>query len=323
VLLGAVVALQQLLRRERAAVLEVVVGMVAPPQLERIELEPCRELVQQALEPVGPLDEAGCPEGGVRRQVQLGAVGERAHVVAGVEHLERAVGRSRPARPPDRVHVLGVERDERAVGARAYSQPLNRRVAVAGREILFSARKRAAHRAARLAGERDRDVGVVAGVVLRAEAAAHVVADDPHPVGGQLQLLGDRRAHAPDELRRDVDLERVSLPAADRLVGLHRVVQHGLRSVLALDDHVRLGEAGLDVAAVVAPRVRDERLAPDRLLGIEQRVELLPLDLDRRQRLASPREAVGRDRRDRRTVVAGLGLEDVAVVGADRAEDAG
>ena len=79
----------------------------------------------------------------------------------------------------------------------------------------FSSRagERAAHRPAGLAGERDRDVRVVAGPVLRAEAAAHVVADHAHAVGRQLELPGDRVADPPDELRRDVDLERVAFPA--------------------------------------------------------------------------------------------------------------
>ena len=63
------------------------------------------------------------------------------------------------------------------------------------------------------------------GAVLRAEAAAHEVADDAHLVRGQAERLGDVGADAPDELRRDVDVERVALPAADGAVRLHAVVQ--------------------------------------------------------------------------------------------------
>ena len=169
------------------------------------------------------------------------------------------------AGPADRVQELAVERDQRAVRAGAGAEPLDRRVAVAGGEVLLAARQRAVHRPPGPAGERDRDVGVVARAVLGAEAAAHVVADHAHAVGGQLELLRDRVAHAPDELRRDVDLERLALPAADRLVGLERVVEDDLRAVLALDDHVRLGEARVDVAARVVPRLsstNDSRRPP-------------------------------------------------------------
>src|SRR4029078_1709076 len=125
----------------------------------------------------------------------------------------------RRARPADRGHVLGLEGDERSVGARAGAELLDRAVAVAGGEVLLTARERAAHRPARLLGERDRDVRVVTGPVLRAEAAAHVVADHPHAVGREAELLADRVADPPDELRRDVELERLALPAPARLMG--------------------------------------------------------------------------------------------------------
>jgi len=49
-------------------------------------------------------------------------------------------------------------------------------------------------------------------------------------------------------------------------------VEHGLRAVLGLDDDVRLAEAGVDVAPLVAARLVEERLAFDSLLGVEQRL---------------------------------------------------
>ena len=72
---------------------------------------------------------------------------------------------------------------------------------------------------------------------------------------GSLERLGDRVAHAPDELRRDVDVEHVARPLADRLVRLHRVVEDGLRAVRRLDDDVGLRERLLDVAALVVARL--------------------------------------------------------------------
>src|SRR4029079_19596461 len=101
---------------------------------------------------------------------------------------------------------------EGSVGARAGAELLDRAVAVARGEVLLTARQRAAHRPARLLGERYRDVRVVAGPVLGAEAAAHVVADHAHAVGREAELLADRVADPPDEMRRDAHLQRALHP---------------------------------------------------------------------------------------------------------------
>src|SRR5205085_5246782 len=131
---------------------------------------------------------------------------------------------------------------------------------------LLATRERALDRAARALREPDRDVGVVARVVLRAEAAAHVVADDAHFVARQAERLRDLLADAPDELRRDVDDEPVALPFAHGLVRLERVVQDGLRAVCPLDDDVGLCEAAGDVAAVVRAWLAVKPLQRDGLL---------------------------------------------------------
>ncbi len=102
-------------------------------------------------------------------------------------------------------------------------------------------------------------------------------------------------------------------------MGLHRVVEHGLSSILALDDDIRLCQSAADVAALVVPRLVCERLLADRLLGIDKRLEHLPLDVDQRQRLASPFGAFGGDRRDGRALEGRLLLEHVAIRGPDRA----
>ena len=51
----------------------VGVCVVAAPELQRVELELGRELVEQALEPERPLDEARRAERGHRRRVELRA----------------------------------------------------------------------------------------------------------------------------------------------------------------------------------------------------------------------------------------------------------
>ena len=104
-------------------------------------------------------------------------------------------------------------------------------------------------------------------------------------------------------------------------MGLHGVVEERLRPVLGLDDHVRLGQSALEVAALVAAGLLDQLAARDRLVRVEQRLELLPLDLDQPHGLASLRQRVRRDRSHGVTRVAGLVGEDVRVSGADHRPD--
>ena len=105
-----------------------------------------------------------------------------AHVLARVQQLHRPRGRRQPAAPAERAEVLAAERGQRAVRARARGDALDRRVAVAGDHVLLAARHRAANRPAGAARQLGGDARVVAGAVLRAEAAAHVLADDAHLV---------------------------------------------------------------------------------------------------------------------------------------------
>jgi hypothetical protein len=311
------------LGRERPAVEQVDVGVIAPAQLERVELEPGGQLVEQALEPERALDEAGRAEGGHRARVQLRAVDRRGHVLASVEHLHRPVGSGHPPAPAHGVRELTAERDQRAVGASARAQPLNRRIAVAGCLALFPPRQRAAHGPASAARELGCDPRVVARAVLRPEAAAHELAEDAHAVGRQPELLGQLVADAPDVLRRDVHDERVAFPGADGAVGLHGAVQHRLRHVLGLDDDLRVGHSTREVAAHVRARLVQELAPLDRLVGIEERRALLPLDRDRLHRGASLLDRVGGDRRDGGSGEAGLGIEEVGVLAGESGMDAG
>jgi hypothetical protein len=182
-------------------------------------------------------------------------------------------------------------------------------------EVLVPPGERALDRPPRLAGEVGGDPGVVVRGVLRAEPAAHEPADDAYVVRRQLVVLGDLLADPPDVLRRDVDRQPVArLPFANRLVGLHRVVEDALSAVLRLHDDVGFGETSLDVPALGDPRVADERVAGDRLVGVEQRLELLPVDLDQRESGLCLGEGVGSD--------GGDGLPRIADLLEDRAEDA-
>ena len=74
---------------------------------------------------------------------------------------------------------------------------------------------------------------------------------------------------------------------------LERIVIERLRRVLGLDDGVRLGEPALVVAALVPPRLLKHGAARDRLVGVEQRLEHLPLHLDQLERGPRLRERLG------------------------------
>ena len=202
--LGAPVALHQALRGERAAVHGVRVGVVQLAQLERVDAELCRQLVEDALERPGSLDEPGRAEGGHRRDVQLGAVLDRPDVLAGVEQLRRPCRRRQPARPAERAGVLAAERGQRPVGPSRRGHALARGVAVAADDVLLAPGERAAHRAARPLRQLGREENVIADAGLGPEAAAHELADHPHLVlaagrgprpdrGGYPRCTGSRR----------------------------------------------------------------------------------------------------------------------------------
>ena len=95
-------------------------------------------------------------------------------------------------------------------------------------------------------------------------------------------------------------------------------MEHDLRSVLGFDDNICLREPALEVAALVLGDVRDERLLPDSLVGVEQRLEHVPLNrdpLDSRLRLA---EGIRRNRSDCVADIGRLVGELVEVGWADR-----
>ena len=201
---------------------------------------------------------------------------------------------------------------------------LDRRVAVPGVEVLLATRERALHRPARALRELDPDVRVVAGVVLRAEAAAHVVADDAHLVPRQAERVRDLLADAPDELRRDVDDELVAFPLAHRLVRLQRVVQHRLRPVRRLDDDVGLGEAAGDVAAVVRRAARSwSFFCATACSGSSIGSSCSNSTSSSAERGARLRERVGRDGGDRLPLEVRLGHECAIAPGSSTARTPG
>src|SRR5207248_5608745 len=83
-----------------------------------------------------------------------------------------------------------------------------------------------------------------------------------------------------------------------------------------------LGEAPVEIAALVARRLPDERASTDGLVGIEKRLQHLPLELDRVERGPRLRERVGRDGGDAGASVRGFAGESVEIVRSERAANA-
>ena len=83
------------------------------------------------------------------------------------------------------------------------------------------------------------------------------------------------------------------MPLADGAMGLERVVEYRLRAVLGLEDDVCGGERALEIAPRVVARLLEELPTRDRFVGVEERLERLPLDDDRLDRGARLLERVG------------------------------
>ena len=162
--LGAAVALEQLLAAVRTLVGVVLIGVVLAAQLERVEVELGRELVEQRLEPERPFDEPGCAERLHRRLVDLrrrtsSCSRSRTRRASASVLRSRTTSRAQPTAltnsPPSAVSVPSLLRADR--------QPLDRRVAVAGRDVLLAPGQRALDGPAGSLRELGRDERVVVG----------------------------------------------------------------------------------------------------------------------------------------------------------------
>ena len=93
-----------------------------------------------------------------------------------------------------------------------------------------------------------RDLRLEAELALRAEAAAEVRHDDPDPVLGQAERLGDTGPDRERDLRRRPDRDVVALPLGEDRPRLDRDRVRAVGDVAAGDDDVRAGHGGLGVA---------------------------------------------------------------------------
>ncbi len=158
--LGQAVALEQVLGRIGPSRHGIVGGVIAAAQLERVEVELSRQLVEQALQREGSLDETGSAERAHRREVQLRGLGHRPHVRARVEHLHRAFEHRGEPRTARRVDELAFERSQRAVGPGSRDDALDGRIAVPCRHVMLPPGERARDGPAGALRQLGRDEGV-------------------------------------------------------------------------------------------------------------------------------------------------------------------
>ena len=152
--------------------------------------------------------------------------------------------------------------------------------------------------APRLAREERRDEIGVLTLVLVAEPAAHVLADDADLLGRQIEIPRHIRTAVRDALGRRPQRELVALPTRHGGAGLHLGVVVVLGDVRLLDHHLRGGETGVHAAALidlgqrlavapageVPPGLDLDRPGLEGLFRIEDEVERLVVDLDRPDR---------------------------------------
>jgi hypothetical protein len=158
---------------------------------------------------------------------------------------------------------------------------------------------------------------VFARLQLAAEAAADVVADDPHPRQRQAEDLRDPRLDGVDTLGGLPEHQRIAVPARDATVRLERGVDLACGAEGLLDHGVGLGEAFRDVASRVGDGVRDVaalldlgRAGVERLLELDHRRQDLVVDHDGPQRVVRQRRRLRRHRRDGFPLEAARGVEE-------------
>ena len=228
----------------RLAALLVDVGVVAAPQLQRVEPELRREHVHRLLQAGRALHHAGRAEGVGRREVDLEREQQPAHVVAVVERHRRrqhrhAAGRTRRSRR--------ARRRRRPRGARRATAPSRTLWRVAARRPPTSCSAwrslitRTGRRVSRESAVASSASGP--GALLAAEAAADVLRAHAHPLALDAEAPAELVAGREHALRRDPGRQLVLLPPGDGAVRLERRLQVARRLQGELDAHVGAGHA--------------------------------------------------------------------------------
>ena len=175
---------------------------------------------------------------------------------------------------------------------------LARRPAAVHADEVFLARQLQLDRRARLLGQhRGDEIGVLV-LVLVAEVAAHVLADDADLLVRHAEIAGDVVPAVGDAAGRRVDRQLVALPTRHAGARLHLGVVHEGGGIAIFEDLRRRLQRLVDVAAFLADRLRfvavverEVAFRPDlrragleRLLHVEDERQQLVVDHDEGER---------------------------------------
>ena len=182
---------------------------------------------------------------------------------------------------------------------------LERGRAVPGCKVLLVACEDATRRPAELHREERGDDRVLSDAALRAEAAAHVIAENADLRERQLDREVQALTHRERVLGRLPDGENVAVPRRHRAVRLERIVDLRRCAVRRVDDGVGLADRPPHVASLVRARFGDVAVAleprrdvADRLLEVDDMRKQLVVDLDEGKGLGGGVLVIGRDGSD-------------------------
>ena len=304
----AVVAGEQLLARVRQARSLVVVDVVPAPQLERVEVERGRQLVDRLVEDGDAFHDTRSAECILRAEARAHREDHRPHVGAGVERQCRL---RHGEDPPACAHLddcRELDRLERPVAAGAKRHGLTGPSPTTADELVLVPRQHEPHRSPRgpreLGGEKCLD----SGALLGAEPTADELGDDPHLLGGEPEPGGKLAPRVEHALGRHPRRQPVAVPARDGGVRLERGLDMSWRLALELDDHLCRREGIVRVTPHRLARVLGEPLLVEPAVELERR-QLLDLERERSDAGIGVLERVRGDGGDRRAGPGGLAGE--------------
>ncbi len=303
--LGALLqALSQRAARERQP-LGVDVGVVAQPQLDRIDAHGVGELVHRRFQGERAARLTRRAHKGRRGGIHPAQAVRDRQIGCAVKH-RRQRARPRHELVEDRrlrarlVHEAG----EAAVGGRSQRDALNRARPETDRAEHLRPRQRDLHRAADQLRRHRRQDGMRPQRALTAESAADELRHDAHARRRQAEDLRELAPRAHDALRRLVHREPVAIPLRDRRVRFHRVVVFNRNHIGVVHFYGGLRERGGRIAfAEVGVAAAGSRFVLRGIVEARDRGCLRVAGAHQRRGVGRVLEGVGDDHRDRLTIV--------------------
>ena len=288
----------------------VDVGVVAAAQLERIEVERERELVDRLLERSSAFHHAGRAKRVLGAKVRLHGKRQRPHVGAAVQGAGGDQHGEHPPASPHRDHGVGVDRGDRAVAPRTEAHRLAGRGAPPAVELLGMPVVDEAHRPAGDPGELGRGERLEAGSLLGAEPAADELRPHADSILAEPERGRELVARREHPLRRHPGGEVVAVPGGDGGVGFESGLQLGGCVERELDRDLGGCKGSLRIAAGVVGRLLGEALRVQPFLQVDAVRQHLEIEGERGDPGPRRFERVRRDDRDRLARVGGLAGEN-------------